>query len=170
MVEDKLPKDIARDKSNTSRGSEGLLYDTKLRHALLSEVRLNPQERIRQESGDYKFHPKYNALKESMLKYGLFHQITLKQEGSRYKLLAGFYRFCVAVDLGWETILAKIYPDHISEYDEIRIELIENNNRKDFTSYQFYEGLGRAKRLYEKEYPETNRGKYRRGSDSYEDH
>ena len=117
-----------------------LSYKTTLEDVPLSKIKLDPQQRIRQESGDYKNDPKYIALKESMIKLGQLHAITLKEN---YKLLAGFYRFCVAFELGWKTIKAKIYFN-ISEYDEILIEIIENNNRKDFTSYEFY-SIGKDK-------------------------
>ena len=143
-----------------------LPYETTLEDVPLSKIKLDPQQRIRQISGDYKKDPKYIALKESMIKLGQLHAITLKED---YTLLAGFYRFCVAFELGWKTIKAKIYFN-ISEYDEILIEIIENNNRKDFTSYEFYVALGRIKRKHENAYPETKRGRYIRSRSENEDH
>ncbi len=101
-----------------------------------------------------------------MIKLGQLHAITLKED---YTLLAGFYRFCVAFELGWKTIRAKIYFN-ISEYDEILIEIIENNNRKDFASYDFYVVLGKIKKKHENAHPETKRGRYIRSHSENEDH
>lgn len=90
---------------------------------------------------------------------GLLHPITLKKEGKHYILIAGFFRFCSATELGWKTIKARVYTD-ISQLDMLLIEIIENSNRKNFASYEFYVGLYRLKTEYEKAHPETQRGRY----------
>ncbi|MFW9939448.1 MAG: ParB/RepB/Spo0J family partition protein [Candidatus Thorarchaeota archaeon] len=141
-------------------------YTTRDEDVPLNKVKLNPQQRIRQETGNYKLDPGFIATKESMGKIGQLHPITLN---SNYKLLAGYIRFLVAYDSGWESIRAKIYSN-LSEFDELYIEFIENNNRKNFTSYEFYLGLGKLKKKYEKTYPETKKGKYIRKSPEIQDH
>ncbi|KKN29077.1 hypothetical protein LCGC14_0847720 [marine sediment metagenome] len=162
MGGEELTKGIAEKPTLSGKNYFDTLYKTVSMQVPLNKIALNPQQRIRVECGDYAVHPKYIALKESMGVFGLLHSITLKQLDSSYRLLAGFYRFCGAVDLGWLTIESKIFPAHVSKYDEFLIELLENINRRNFTSYEVYAGIGHAKALYEKAHPETSRGKYNR--------
>ncbi len=46
--------------------------------------------------------------------FGLWHPITVKKEGEAFILIAGFYRCCAAIELGWKTIRANIYIDLIA--------------------------------------------------------
>lgn len=166
MVEDRLIENVGRD---YSKDYFDLSYKTFVRYVPLDKIKLNKEKRVRMESGDYKFNPKYSGIKESMRKLRNFNPITLKQIDGDYKLLAGFIRLCVAIELGWLTIESKIFPNTISKYDELLIELIENLARIDFTSYEVYVGIGRAKVLYEKEHPDTLRGKYIRNTSKNQD-
>ena len=124
-----------------------------IRDVKLSDVKVNPQTRIRQHSTDFKNNTHYKALKKSMFKYGMLHPLTLD---INLELIGGFYRFCVATELGWNKIKARIVD--VSNFDKIFIEIIENYHRKDFSSYEFYIGLGRLKKEHEINHPETKHG------------
>ena len=124
-----------------------------IRDVRLQDIKVNPQTRIRQHSTDFKNDVHYKALKESMKKFGMLHSLTLD---TNLELIGGFYRFCIATELGWEYVKARIVE--ASEFDKIFIEIIENYHRKDFSSYEFYIGLGRLKKEYERNHPETRHG------------
>ncbi|MHA1930947.1 MAG: ParB/RepB/Spo0J family partition protein [Promethearchaeota archaeon] len=126
----------------------GLIKDIKLK-----DIKVNPQTRIRQHSTDFKNDPHYRALKESMIKFGMLHPLIVDMNSV---LIGGFYRFCAATELGWDYVKARIVD--VSEFNKILIEIIENYNRKDFSSYEFYIGIGRLKKEYEKNHPETKHG------------
>jgi len=124
-----------------------------IRDVRLQDIKVNPQTRIRQHYTDFKSDVHYKALKESIIKFGMLHPLTL---GTNLELIGGFYRFCVATELGWEHVKARIVD--VSEFDKIFIEIIENYHRKDFSSYEFYIGLGRLKKEHERNHPETKHG------------
>ncbi len=56
---------------------------------------------------------------------------------------------------------AKIYFD-LSDYEAIIIEITENTNSIDFTSYEVIMAIGKAKEQWERLHPDTRRGKYNR--------
>lgn len=124
-----------------------------IRDVRLDDIKVNPQTRIRQHSTDFKNDVHYKALKKSMIKFGMLHPLTLD---TNMVLIGGFYRFCVATELGWKLVKAQIVD--VSDFDKIFIEIIENYHRKDFSSYEFYIGLGRLKKEYEITHPETKHG------------
>ncbi|KKL58947.1 hypothetical protein LCGC14_2220240 [marine sediment metagenome] len=128
---------------------------------LLSQIALNPEERLRLESGNFKDLPKYIGIKSTMEMFGQYHTITLRRKGNKDYLLGGFLRFCIAVELGWKEIGAKTYFD-LSDYEAIIIEITENTNRIDFTSYEVIMAIGKAKTEWERLHPNTGRGKYNR--------
>lgn len=136
------------------------IYTESIRDVNIGEIKVDPQTRIREPSLDFHIDPKYIALKNSINKFGLLHPITINTE---YKLIAGFYRFNVAIELGWTKIKARIV--NVPKIDERYLEFEENWNRKEFTDYEAYIGLARLKRDYEQANPETRRGRYIRTSD-----
>ncbi len=143
-------------KSTTLTGKKSIVG-----RVLLSQIALNPEERLRLDSGNYKALPKYIGIKSTMEMFGQYHTITLRRKGNKDYLLGGFLRFCIAVELGWKEIGAKTYFD-LSDYEAIIIEITENTNRIDFTSYEVIIAMGKAKTEWERLHPSTGRGKYNR--------
>ena len=131
----------------------------------ISDVKVDPQLRIRRESKDYRKQPKYIALKESMMKFGLRNPISLNSD---MVLVEGFYRFSITVELGWKTISAII--DNLTELEAIELELEENLCRMDFDEYAKYTGIAKFKKLYEKENPSAKKGRYDRSSQNNNKH
>jgi len=131
-----------------------------IRDVYIIDIKVDPQNRIRQFHSDFHFDPEYIALKKSMKKFGQLQPVILD---INYELIAGFLRFNVAIELGWSTIKAKIVD--VSKEDKRLLEFLENWNRKDFTDYEVYRGLAMWKREYEEVHPETKQGKYIRSKD-----
>ena len=149
-----MTKLIDMPNESSTRYIDGMIYDVPI-----NKVKVDPQDRIRLISGDYRLDPKYIALKKSMDQQGQFHAITIKPN---LEIIAGFYRFCVGLDLSWKTIRALVKD--VSDLEARLIEILENLNRINFTDYESYVALARLKREYEKTHPETKRGKYDRCS------
>lgn len=154
-----MVENIKKDAVSGDYDSSKIEYE--IQKVLLSQIALNPGERARQESGEYKNHPKYIGIKTTMNMFGQYHTITLRKKGDKYHLLGGFIRFCIALELNWDDIEAKVYFN-ISDYDAIIIEITENTNRLDFTSYELIMAIGKAKEIWEDQYPFSGRGKYNR--------
>ncbi|KKN33366.1 hypothetical protein LCGC14_0804560 [marine sediment metagenome] len=122
----------------------------------LSEIKVDPQVRIRKYDATHKNWIKHEALKNSMNKFGQLHSITLLKN---YKLKAGFDRYSVAIELGWETIRCRIFLEELTKLDELLLEITENYARKDFTSIELFSGFAMIKREYEGVHPEVMHGK-----------
>ena len=122
-------------------------------------IKVDPQTRIRQPE-DLHMYPRYMALKKSMIEDGQLVPIIIN---INYKLIDGFLRFNVAIELNWDTI--KVIIVDVSNEGERRLEFTANYNRKNYTDYEEYRGLALWKRAYEEAYPETKRGGYLRSFD-----
>lgn len=131
-----------------------------IREVFVNEVRVDPQERVRQEFGDFREGPTYIALKNSIIKFGLRNPISLNKN---MQLVEGFYRLCIVTELGWERILAMI--GKLTKKEAFELELEENFCRIPFNDYATYTGLARLKKLHEIDFPESKRGKYFRNID-----
>ncbi len=133
---------------------DGGIYDVPVR-----SVNVNPGRRAKSNKFNYKSHPKYIALKLSMQLDGQFHAITVNPN---LDLIAGFWRYSIAFDLGWKTI--RVLIKDVSEAEAFLIELVENTSSTPFTDYDFYVAIAKLKVLYEKKYPYTGQGKHDRSS------
>ena len=131
-----------------------LIYDIPL-----VKVKTNPEKRIRKLRRLYKNDLEYIGLRESMKEFGLIHPIILD---TNFELVIGFRRFFAATELSWKTIAA--YIKNLTEEQKLDYEISENVNRKNFNDYEFYIAIAKRKRLYEKNHPDTIRGKYTRNS------
>ncbi len=140
------------------RGLES--YDGEMIYQVfLEDINPRSKERIRKLKERYKDDPDYISLREDMRAQGQINPIQLD---TNLKLVAGFRRYLVAMELNWKTIGATI--KEYTEEERLDTELSENLNRKNFTDYETYIGLAKRKRLYEEKHPETARGKYDRNN------
>lgn len=114
----------------------------------IDKIKLNPHDRIRKENQNYN-DATYIGIRESMRVFGLWHAIILQKKGDSLYLIAGYKRYCSAFDLGWKVIKANIYSE-ISRLSATFIELAENNNRQNFSNFEFYSGLRMLKEEFEK--------------------
>lgn len=96
------------------------------------------KKRVRRDLGDL------TALKDSMHRYGLMNPITLN---SNYELVAGERRLEAAKSLGWERINANILDSNVDNIRQLKMELEENNQRKEFTDEELMEGYKRLEKL-----------------------
>ncbi|MBN2619064.1 MAG: ParB N-terminal domain-containing protein [Spirochaetales bacterium] len=101
----------------------------------LTEIKI--KKRIRVDIGDLE------PLKESLIKYGQFHPITINHNK---ELISGFRRLESAKQLGWSTIDAKII-DNPSKKELIERELEENLVRKDFTDIELQNAYRQLNKL-----------------------
>ncbi len=150
---------------NLGNKSNKEYVDGKVCYVPVHKINVNPGQRIKLNRGDFKKYPKYIALKLSMQLQGLIHSITVKPN---LDLIAGFWRYSIAIDLGWKTIRALIKD--VTEKEALLIEVVENNNRTDFSNYEFYVAIGKLKLLHEEDYPDAGPGKYNRNSFKNKDH
>ena len=167
-LKEKMDIEVKDFKSEIKENNQYQSYPKKnliIRQVRVVDVKVNPQNRVRQEFGDFRKEPTYIGLKKSMIKFGLRNPISLNKNN---ELVEGFYRFCIAVELGWEKISAIL--DDLTEKEALELELEENFCRKDFNDYESYIGIARLKRLHEKDHPETKKGKYIRSSVKNQDH
>ena len=132
--------------------------NAEIKDILLTDIKVDPQKRIRKSDTTTKSSVSHKALKSSMEKYGQLQSITLSKD---HKLIAGFERYSVAWELGWKTIRCRIFLMKLTKLDELLLEITENYARKDFTSLEFFAGLVLTKMEYEKAHPEIKRGKGR---------
>ncbi len=95
------------------------------------------KRRVRKDLGNLE------DLKDSLRTYGLLNPITIN---SKYQLIAGERRLTAAKEIGWTNINANIV-DNLTEIDELEMEIEENNQRKEFTEEELYEGYKRLERL-----------------------
>lgn len=102
----------------------------------ISEIRIT--ERIRKDNGDL------NQLAESIKAHGLVNPITLMQSEKGPVLIAGFRRLSAFRLLGEEQIPAIILSPMDAE-ERLRIEIEENESRKEFTTSERVEY---AEKLY----------------------
>lgn len=82
-------------------------------------------------------------LKNSLRRYGLLNPITLN---GKYELVAGERRLEAAKAIGWTSINANII-ENLSEISQLEMEIEENNQRKEFTDDELFEGYKRLERL-----------------------
>lgn len=82
-------------------------------------------------------------LKNSLRRYGLLNPITLN---GKYELVAGERRLEAAKAIGWTSINANII-ENLSEIAQLEMEIEENNQRKEFTDDELFEGYKRLERL-----------------------
>ena len=94
------------------------------------------KNRIRKEFGDI------DSLAEDIRENGLINPVTLTPDG---KLLAGERRLRAVKKLGWSTVDARIVEDP-DDMRQLRIEISENEHRKEFT---FSEKMAYAKLLHD---------------------
>ena len=131
----------------------------------VSQVKVDPQERVRKEVEDFRERPRYLALKESIIEFGLRNPISLR---TNMILVEGFIRFSIVSELGWEEIPAII--SDLTKFEALKLELQENFCRMNFSEYEKYLGIAEYKRLYEKQNPEVKKGKYNRNSNNNNHH
>ena len=93
--------------------------------------------RIRKEFGDI------TSLANDIKENGLLNPVTLTPDG---KLLAGERRLRAVQQLGWKTVDARVV-ENSDDMQALKIEISENENRKEFT---FSEKMAYAKLLHEK--------------------
>lgn len=93
--------------------------------------------RIRKEFGDI------SSLANDIKENGLLNPVTLTPDG---KLLAGERRLRAVQELGWQTVDARVV-ENSDDMQALKIEISENENRKEFT---FSEKMAYAKLLHEK--------------------
>jgi ParB-like chromosome segregation protein Spo0J len=100
--------------------------------------------RYRQDLGDIE------SLKQSIQNSGLWHPIVVKEDGDdppSYKLLAGGRRLAAVKELGWDKVMANIYPEDLDDLDSHLIELFENLDRKDMEYPEQVALTGRVHKL-----------------------
>ncbi len=115
---------------------------------------MEPSERVRIIENISK-NTSFQALKQSMRIHGLLQPIVISQD---YRLIAGYRRFLAALQLGWKEIECTIV--HVNKLERKLLELEENILRQNLKDYEFYVGIAKFKRLYEKHYPLSKRGGY----------
>ena len=93
--------------------------------------------RIRKEFGDI------SSLANDIKENGLLNPVTITTDG---KLLAGERRLRAVQELGWKTVDARVVEDS-DDMKQLKIEIAENEHRKEFT---FSERMEYAKLLHEK--------------------
>src|SRR5215813_2518015 len=95
-------------------------------------------------------------LMDSIQTLRLLQPILLIQEGSRYRLIAGWRRYNACMRLGWSKI-----PAVVRTMDDLHAELAtidENLVRQELTVLERCEQLARRKEIYEALHPETKHG------------
>jgi ParB family chromosome partitioning protein len=95
------------------------------------------KDRVRKDIGDL------TSLMDSMRKYGQLTPILLTRQ---HELIAGHRRLLSAKQLGWYAIEAT-YVDREDEADKLEIELVENIQRKDFSTDELIDGLRKLDKL-----------------------
>jgi len=77
------------------------------------------------------------SLKKSIMDYGLLQPVGIspsKEDPTRYDLVYGYRRFLAFTELGKVEIPVTIISDHpLSVDDRMRMNVVENNQRKDVT-------------------------------------
>jgi ParB family chromosome partitioning protein len=69
------------------------------------------------------------ALKESIRTLGLLQPIVVRRKGDAYELVAGRQRLRAVIELGWETVPARVLE--LSDEDALVAQAVENVNRRD---------------------------------------
>lgn len=84
------------------------------------------------------------GLARTIKRVGLLHPVIVKQEGDKYRLVAGFRRFtAVSIVLGRDEIDVKVVPP---DADQAEINAIENLHQKDQT---FWEEMCMLREMYD---------------------
>lgn len=96
--------------------------------------KIQVENRIRTDAGDL------TELKEDIKINGVINPILLTDN---YKLIAGYRRLCAQKELGYAEVVARVIPVR-GAIHELKLEISENENRKDFT---FSERMKYAKLL-----------------------
>lgn len=104
---------------------------------LVSIKDIKVKRRVRKDLGNLE------DLKNSLRHYGLLNPITLN---GKYELVAGERRLEAAKAIGWTSINANII-ENLSEIAQLEMEIEENNQRKEFTDDELFEGYKRLERL-----------------------
>lgn len=104
---------------------------------LVSIKDIKVKRRVRKDLGNLE------DLKNSLRRYGLLNPITLN---GKYELVAGERRLEAAKAIGWTSINANII-ENLSEISQLEMEIEENNQRKEFTDDELFEGYKRLERL-----------------------
>ncbi|MCH5282344.1 MAG: ParB N-terminal domain-containing protein [Treponema sp.] len=104
---------------------------------LVSIKDIKVKRRVRKDLGNLE------DLKNSLRRYGLLNPITLN---GKYELVAGERRLEAAKAIGWTSINANII-ENLSEIAQLEMEIEENNQRKEFTDDELFEGYKRLERL-----------------------
>jgi hypothetical protein len=136
-----------------------------IQYVRVKDIKVDPHERIRKDFDDYEKSPTYIALENSIIKYGVRNPVSLRAD---YVLVEGYYRYSIVLKLGWEFIPA--FVDNLTELQAIELELEENMCRKNFNDYSTYCGIARLKEIYERDNPDTQKGKYNRDLVVLKDH
>lgn len=104
---------------------------------LVSISDIKVKRRVRKDLGNLE------DLKNSLRRYGLLNPITLN---GKYELVAGERRLEAAKAIGWTSINANVI-ENLSELSQLEMEIEENNQRKEFTDEELFEGYRRLERL-----------------------
>ncbi len=100
---------------------------------------------------------KAQALAGSIVAQGLFHPITVRPEGLKYRLVCGLHRYRATEMTGETEIAARV--SELSD-DEARLtEVMENLARAELIALDRCQHLYELKMVYEKLHPETGHGK-----------
>lgn len=104
---------------------------------LVSISDIKVKRRVRKDLGNLE------DLKNSLRRYGLLNPITLN---GKYELVAGERRLEAAKAIGWTSINANVI-ENLSELSQLEMEIEENNQRKEFTDEELFEGYRRLECL-----------------------
>ena len=83
-------------------------------------------ERIRQDNGDLQ------ALMKGIRDHGLMNPITVMENDGHYVLIAGYRRMSAVQAMG-ETEIEATVLSPVDAEEQLRLEIEENENRKEFT-------------------------------------
>ena len=87
---------------------------------------INVMERIRQDNGDLQ------PLMDGIRDHGLMNPITVMENDGHYVLIAGFRRMSAVQAMG-ETEIEATVLSPVDAEEQLRLEIEENENRKEFT-------------------------------------
>lgn len=108
---------------------------TNVQLVAISKVKV--KRRVRRDLGDLE------PLMASLRKHGMLNPIIV---GSDFELIAGQRRLESATRLGWASVPCRI-AETTDELAKLEIEIEENASRKDFSSDEMADALGRLDRL-----------------------
>lgn len=106
---------------------------------LIKTIHVDPKRNSRQTTGLDK--DSIAVLAESLRANGLLQSITVRPTDKGFEIDSGYRRLAAAKSLGWEKIEAKILPKETTAQQGQIINLVENLQRDDLTTYEVAHGL-----------------------------